>query len=150
MVYIIMTLWCILVKFIWFIVLMIQLCLLKSTTDLWLTTTTQYDYLLLVNRIRGRAPVMAGPIMIHHKKEKIAYRAFTTFIASLKPKLRSTKAFGTDDGVILSNTFKDEYANAIHLLCFIHFKNNIKDHPNKIVWKKQMCDLSWVIRLANK
>ena len=69
MVYITMTLWCILVKFIRFIVLMIQLCLLKSTTDLWLTTTTHYDYLFLVNRIRGRAPVMAGPIMIHDKKE---------------------------------------------------------------------------------
>ena len=74
---------------------------------------------------------MAGPIMIHHKKERITYRAFANFTASLKPKLRSIKTLRTDDEAFLYNTFKDEYANAHHLLCFIHFKNNIKDHLHK-------------------
>ena len=34
-------------------------------------TTTQYEHLLLVNRIRGQPPVMTRPIMIHLKKERI-------------------------------------------------------------------------------
>ena len=70
-------------------------------------TTTQYEHLLLVNRISGQPPVMAGPIMIHQKKERITYRAFANFIASLKPKLRSIRAFGTDDEANLYNAFKD-------------------------------------------
>ena len=32
-------------------------------------TTTQYEHLLLVNRISGQPPVTTGPIMIHQKKE---------------------------------------------------------------------------------
>ena len=40
--------------------------------------TTQYEYLLLVNRISGQPPVMTGPIMIHQKKERTTYRAFVT------------------------------------------------------------------------
>ena len=95
-------------------------------------TTTQYEHLLLVNRISGQPPVMAGPIMIHQKKERITYRAFANFIASLKPKLRSIRAFGKDDEVNLYNAFEDEYPNAHHLMCSIHFKNNIKDHLHKI------------------
>ena len=95
-------------------------------------TTAQYEHLLLVNRISGQPPVMAGPIMIHQKKERIKYRAFANFIASLKPKLRCVRAFGTDDKANLYNAFKDEYLNAHHLLCSIHFKNNIKDHLHKI------------------
>ena len=70
-------------------------------------TTTQYEHLLLVNRITGQPPVMTGPIMIHQKKERITYRAFADFIASLKPKLRSIRASGTDDEANLYNAFKD-------------------------------------------
>ena len=94
-------------------------------------TTTQYEHLFLVNRISDQPPVMAGPIMIHLKKERITYRAFINFIVSLKPKLRSIRVFGTDSKVNLYNAFKDEYPNAHHLLCSIHFKNNIKHHLHK-------------------
>ena len=94
-------------------------------------TTTQYEHLLLVNRISGQPPVMAG-LMIHRKKERIAYRAFANFIASLNPKLRSIRAFGTDGEANLYNAFKDKYPNPHRLLCYIHFKNNIKDHLHKI------------------
>ena len=75
---------------------------------------------------------MAGPIMIHQKKERITYRTFANFIASLKPKLRRIRAFETDDEANLYNAFKDEYPNAHHLLRSIHFKNNIKDYLHKI------------------
>ena len=95
-------------------------------------TTTQYEHLLLVNRISGQPPVIAGPIMIHQKKERITYRAFAYFTASLKPKLRSIRAFGIDDEAILYNALKDEYPNAHHLLCSVYFKNNIKDHQHRI------------------
>ena len=53
-------------------------------------------------------------------------------MASLKPKFRSIKAFGTDDEANLYNVFKDEHANSRNLLCFVHFKNNVKDHLYKI------------------
>ena len=95
-------------------------------------TTTQYEHLLLVNRISGQPPVMVGPIMTHQKKERVRYMAFANFIASLKRKLRSIRAFGTDSESNLYNTFLDEYPIAHHLLCFIHFKNSIKDHLYKI------------------
>ena len=95
-------------------------------------TTTQYQHLLLVNRISGQPPDMAKPVMIHQKKERITYRAFANFIASLKPKLRSIREFGTEYEANLYNAFKDGYPNVHHLLLSTHFKNNIKDHLHKI------------------
>ena len=79
-----------------------------------------------------RSVVSNGRINNDSSKIRIAYRGFASFMASPKPKFKSIKAFVTDDEANLYNAFKDEHANSRNRLCFVHFKNNVKDHLYKI------------------
>jgi hypothetical protein len=64
--------------------------------------------------------------MIHEKKTKDTYAAFSGTLRNLKPKLRDILAFGTDDEEALHEGFKINFERSINLLCKIHLKKTVE------------------------
>jgi len=95
-------------------------------------TTTQYEHLLLLSRRTGVHPAMLCPILIHQKKEKETYQSLSQYLCTTRPVLKDLKAFGTDGELGLSLAFADSCHSAIHLRCFIHFQNNLKEHMKMV------------------
>ena len=91
-------------------------------------TTTTYQHLNLISRTSGVNPVMIGPLMIHQKKETGTYNTLADYLLSSRPQLQNLRVIGTDGESALSLPFLEKCPNLIHLLCFIHVKNNIVDH----------------------
>lgn len=95
-------------------------------------TTTQYAHLLLQHRRSGKHPMMVGPLFIHQKKTKESYKFFSEHLAISNAGFKELCAIGTDGEDNLSSAFKESCPDAIHLICFKHFKNNITDKLQKI------------------
>ena len=91
-------------------------------------TSTTYEHLLLISRRGGVHPVMIGPMMIHQKKEKNTYSVFVDYLFNSRPELKNLRVPGTHGELALSAPFLERCADLIHLLSFIHFKNNIVNH----------------------
>ena len=91
-------------------------------------TTYEHKFLYKANASSSNQvhPVMMGPMFIHQRKTFGTYHAFASNLIGLRPELRGTKAFGTDGENALSKAFALEFPGAIHLHCFLHFKDNIK------------------------
>ena len=95
-------------------------------------TTTTFENLHLISRRGGAHPVMIGPMLIHQKKEVTTYSALVDYLLKSRPKFQNLKVLGTDGELALSSPFLDKCPNLIHLLCFIHFKNNITNHLKSV------------------
>ena len=57
--------------------------------------------------------------MIHQKKTKDTFPAFSGTLRNLKPELRDVLAFGTDDEEALHEGYKINFDCSISLLCEI-------------------------------
>ena len=99
---------------------------------LFSVTAMQYEHLLLLNRRSNKPPAMMGPLLIHQKKVKRSYKILTEYLAEVNVKFRGLLAFGTDGEVNLATAVQESCLNAIHLLCFNHMKNNIKEKMKKV------------------
>ena len=88
-------------------------------------TFTVYLHLALINR-NGVHPLFLGPSLVHHRKLYSSYKHLPQVLGNIDQATKLVKAFGTDDEVNLYTAFKDEWAEADHLSCFIHMKRNIK------------------------
>ena len=95
-------------------------------------TTTTYENLNLVSRRGGVHPVMIGPLMIHQKKEATTYSVLVDYLLKSRPELRNLRVLGTDGELALSKSFLEKCPILIHLLCFIHVKNNILNHLKSV------------------
>ena len=84
-------------------------------------TPITYQHLILENKRDGNHPSFIGPVMIHEKKTKDTYTAFSG-LRNLQPKLRDVLAFGTDDEEALHEGFD----HSISLLCEIHLRKSIE------------------------
>ena len=87
-------------------------------------TVTTYRHLLLRTK-EGSHPVRIGPVMIHNKKEASSYHELSATMIKLKPEIRKTLVYGTDGEKALWDGFGWTLANAQHLLCDLHMKDNI-------------------------
>ena len=63
--------------------------------------------------------------MIHNKKEAFSYHELSSTMIKLKPEIRKTLVYGTDGEKSLWDGFGWTLANARHLLCNLHMKDNI-------------------------
>ena len=90
-------------------------------------TPVAYRHLILLNPKTGKPPVFLGPLLIHYRKTFSTYLYFAFTLIGLKPKLACLRAFGTDGEKALHDAFNYCYPNAVHLLCAIHSRRNIKD-----------------------
>ena len=89
-------------------------------------TPTTYRHCLLNSTRSGISPVLIGPTMIHYRKTFHTYLFFASTLIGLRPELQGLRAFGTDGEKSLVDAFAHEFRYAIHLTCFIHFRQNIK------------------------
>lgn len=95
-------------------------------------TTTQYEHLLLLHNRSNKSPAMIGPILIHQRKLKASYQYLPRLLVEKNKNFQNLCCLGTDGEVNLANAFKELCPSTIHLLCHIHFKNNIKEKLKNI------------------
>ena len=95
-------------------------------------TTTTFENLHLISRRGGAHPVMIGPMLIHQIKEVTTYSVLVDYLLKSRPKFENLKVLETDGELALSSPFLDKCPSLIHLLCFIHFKNNIINHLKSV------------------
>ena len=85
-------------------------------------TFTVYRNRALINE-NGMHPLFLGPSLIHLRK---LYKHLPQVLGNIDQATKLVKAFGTDDEVNLYTALKDEWAEADHLSCSIHMKQNIE------------------------
>ena len=94
-------------------------------------TVTTYKHPLLVFRNPREHsschPNLIGPILIHQRKQFSNYHYFTSTLVGLRPSLRNLTAFGTDGEAALVQACVSQFPTAIHLRCWLHLKDNIKN-----------------------
>ena len=90
-------------------------------------TITTCRHLVLQCRRSSEPPVFIGPAMVHYKKTFSTYLFFAFSLIGLRPDLSKLKCFGTDGEEGLYTAFKQACPEAIHLLCSLHCRRNIKD-----------------------
>ena len=87
---------------------------------------TTYRQLTLQSRRTADHPVFIGPVMIHYRKSFSTYLFFASTLVGMKPELSNLKSFGTDGEEALFDAFQQVFPNAVHLLCALHMKRNVK------------------------
>ncbi len=94
-------------------------------------TPTTYRHLLLTTRRYGTAPVFVGPVLIHYRKNFASFLFFAASLVALRRSLEGLRSFGTDGEQALVDAFLQEFRFAVHLYCFIHSRNNIKNELHR-------------------
>ena len=90
-------------------------------------TVTTYRHLLLSAKDDiHKHPVLIGPLFVHVKKDFQAYHFFASSLVSKRPELVQLQCFGTDGEAALVKAFSAVFTKAVHLRCFLHFRQNIE------------------------
>ena len=90
-------------------------------------TVTTYRHLLLTTKDDiHKHPVLIGPLFVHVKKDFQAYHFFASSLVSKRPELAQLQCFGTDGETALVKAFSAVFTKAVHLRCFLHFRQNIE------------------------
>ena len=90
-------------------------------------TVTTYHHLLLTSQPNAiKHPVCIGPLFVHVKKDFSAYHFFASSLVGRRPALTGLRCYGTDGEAALVNAFTAVFPQAIHLRCFLHFRENIE------------------------
>ena len=89
-------------------------------------TPTTYKHPMLVDVTSKKNPTMAGPVLVHQRKNFSTFNYFASTLVSFSKKLRGLLAFGTDGDEALIEAFSHNFPFAIQLRCFLHMKRNIQ------------------------
>ena len=89
-------------------------------------TVTTYKHPLVATSSTSN-PTMLGPVLIHQRKKFQNYQFFASSLLGMRPSLKDLHAFGTDGETALVDAFCSVFPNALHLRCFLHFKDNMKN-----------------------
>ena len=90
-------------------------------------TVTTYRHLLLTTKDDAhKHPVLIGPLFVHVKKDFQTYHFFASSLVSKRPELAQLQCFGTDGETAIVKAFSAVFTKAIHLRCFLHFRQNIE------------------------
>ena len=114
-------------------------------------TVSTYKHPLIVFREPTehtvRHPSLIGPVLIHQRKQFVNYHYFTSTLVAFRPRLRHLHAFGTDGEQALVQACHSQFSNAIHLRCWLHFKDNLRNklerdlHLSKAVAQEFISDI---------
>ena len=91
--------------------------------DFYVTPTT-YKHLMLVDVTSHKHPTMAGPVLVHQRKDFATFNYFANTLVSHAKKLHEVQAFGTDGDPALIEAFTHNFPSARQLRCFLHLKKN--------------------------
>lgn len=93
-------------------------------------TVTTYKHPLLAfqnpKEHTSEHPNFIGPVLIHQRKQFSNYHYFNSTIVGLRGSLNNLTAFGTDGELALVQACHSQFPQAIHLRCWLHFKDNLK------------------------
>ena len=89
-------------------------------------TPMTYRHLLLESERTKKPPVFVGPVMVHYRKTFQAYLYFASTLIGIRPQLEKLLAYGTDGEQTLMDALAHEFPYAVHLLCAIHMRRNVK------------------------
>ena len=92
--------------------------------DFYVTPTT-YKHMMLMDIVSKKHPTMAGPVLVHQRKNFAAFNYFASTLVSFNKKLQGLLAFGTDGDEALIEALSHNFPFAIQLRCFLHMKRNI-------------------------
>ena len=76
---------------------------------------TTYKHLMLVDTMSKKHPTMAGPILVHQRKNFAAFNYFASTLICFNKKLQQIQAFGTDGDVALVEAFTHNFPFAMQL-----------------------------------
>jgi len=92
-------------------------------------TVSTYKHPLVVFRNpcghTAKHPSLIGPVLIHQRKQFVNYHYLTSTLVSFRPELRNLHVFGTDGEQALVQACQSQFPGAIHLRCWLHFKDNL-------------------------
>ena len=91
-------------------------------------TPTVYQHLLVEDKISGKSPWMAGPMLIHYHKQFRNYNFFFSTLVGLHRPLSDIQAAGTDGEKNIIEALSHQFKNVILLRCFRHLRVNIERH----------------------
>ena len=77
------------------------------------------------NEHTARNPSLPGPVLIHQWKQFVNYHYLTSTLVAFRPDLHNLHAFGTDRELALVQACQSQFTIAIHLRCWLHFKDNM-------------------------
>ena len=66
-------------------------------------------------------------MLLHQRKTFETYNFFFSKLVGLNKETASVLAFGTDGEEALIQALQRNFYHALHLRCFIHFKDNCKE-----------------------
>ena len=102
-----------------------------------MVTLTSYRNLKVKNE-RGINPVMLDPILIHQRKLEHLYFELPSTLIKHNQNLSRLLAFGTDGEHNIIRVFELFFPNALHLLCDLHMKDNIKSKLARLQITKEV------------
>lgn len=80
---------------------------------------------MLVDTTSKKHPTMAGPILVHQRKNFAAFNYFASTLICFNKRLQQIQVFGTDGDEALVEAFTHNFPFATQLRCFLHVKRNI-------------------------
>ena len=94
--------------------------------DFYVTALT-YPHLMIEDVTTKKSPLLLGPVLVHQSTNFSAFNYFASTLVGCRPNLRHVLAFGSDGDKALVEAFTHNFAYAIQLRCFIHFRRNVAE-----------------------
>eukprot|EP00112_Aurelia_sp_Birch-Aquarium-sp1_P010637 Seg2265.2 transcript_id=Seg2265.2/GoldUCD/mRNA.D3Y31 product="hypothetical protein" protein_id=Seg2265.2/GoldUCD/D3Y31 len=88
-------------------------------------SVSTYRHLMLLTSDNVH-PVMIGPVLLHFKKDFDSYFQLPSNMLRYNKRLADVQCVGTDGEVNVSDALKSVFTKANHLLCDIHFRDNVE------------------------
>lgn len=81
---------------------------------------------LMLETQRGTNPVCVGPGVLHKRKLESSYYILPSSMVKYRPETRGVLVIGTDGEENISKALSNVFADAVHLRCDMHLKDNVK------------------------
>ena len=86
-------------------------------------TPMVYRHLLLEDSKAHKAPLVLGPLLVHHRKQFRSYNYFLSSIVGLRPKLKPLELMVRKHWLM---PLKKIFCHASQLRCFRHLQQNVE------------------------
>lgn len=88
--------------------------------------------------VLGNHPVCIGPGILHKRKLQSSYKNLPLMMTKYQTGISGVLVYGTDCETNMFGAFNKAFADAYHLRCDIHFKENIKQKMSELACKKRI------------
>ena len=98
--------------------------------EFYVTTSTYENQFLrhLSGTMAGKHPFFVGHVFVHHFMNFESYYYYFSTLQRIQSGLKNIQAIGSDGVIALQNAIVAAWPDSIKLQCFLHKKENIKNH----------------------